>query len=270
MLYFEPVQPDLYKLRVPFENIYTGVFCIVTAAGAVIIDSAAGAYDIRQYILPALEALGKTLGNRTLAVRRILCTHAHGDHAGGLSALHARFPEAKIGAFSQSVCPALSVSAFETLSDGDILMDCIQVLHLPGHADDSAGFLDLRTKTLICGDSLQFFGVGRYGCGVASWSSYLETLNRLLEADIENIVASHDYVPMGGNASGAEAARAYIKGCLACAEQIRAFVRTECLLHRTEPKKIASTFNKRVGAARRLPPLPAASVRCIMKEEDWK
>lgn len=270
MLYFEPVQSDLYKLRVPFEDIDTGVFCVLTAKGTVIIDSAAGAYDVRQYIIPAIQELGDVLGKRHLAVRQILCTHAHGDHAGGLSALHARFPEAKIGAFLQSVCPPLSVPAFELLSDGDLIMDCIRVLHLPGHTDDSAGFLDQRTKTLICGDSLQFFGVGRYGCGIASWSAYRKTLNRLLEEDIDNIVASHDYVPMGGNADGRDEARAYINCCLACAEQIRSFVGTEYLLHHTDPKKIASTFNKRVGAARGLPPLPVSLVRCIMKEEDWQ
>ena len=108
-------------------------------------------------------------------IKHITLTHAHGDHAGSLDALHAALPNAEV-----------SLTARQTrLLHGDLSLDptepqgkvkgwwvpqqtqptriitvgerigSLQTIAAPGHSPDSIAFLDTRDNSLIAGDAFQ-------------------------------------------------------------------------------------------------------------------
>jgi glyoxylase-like metal-dependent hydrolase (beta-lactamase superfamily II) len=111
-------------------------------------------------------------------ITRILLTHAHADHSGGLDAVHALVPEAEF------VMPArdarfltgdMSLDADEPrdklrggwvhrktpparlLHEGD-RVGSLEVIATPGHTPGHCSFLDTRDRTLIAGDAFQTLG----------------------------------------------------------------------------------------------------------------
>ena len=195
--------PNIYKLEVPFEGIYTAVFAVCTENGFVLIDCATTAEDVRVHILPALKGIG-LVG----APRALLLTHPHGDHAGGAAELHRCFPEMPIyAAEPPKDLPCVYIE------DGEPLPGNLQVLILPGHTPRSAGFLHLPTMALISGDCLQQKGVDKYTNGIRFPQLYLSSIARLRTLPLQHILASHDYVPLGCEAHGNEAISAYLDEC---------------------------------------------------------
>ena len=99
------------------------------------------------------------------------------------------------------------------LCDGELLCGCLKVIALPGHSDDSAAVLDTRTNTLVCADCLQLWGIGKYGTGISFAKAYLESIEKVRKLDVENIIASHNYAPLGAYAIGKEAVGKYLDEC---------------------------------------------------------
>lgn len=197
----ELIAQGIFRLKVPFEELYTSVFFVQCGEEWAVIDCATTEWDVDSYILPAIKSLQ---GN----VTHLLLTHGHGDHAGGAERMLAHLP-------ALCLCTAenWTRTPYRTLSDGEILLGRLQVVSLPGHSSHSVAYLDLPTKTLLSGDCLQLAGVGKYVHGIAYPERYLCSIERLRGMSIERIVASHDYVPLGCWAEGADAVTRYLDEC---------------------------------------------------------
>lgn len=202
---FEGVDEGLWRLRIPFEDLNTTVYLALCDSGAALIDAASDEGDIITYVLPALEKLDVPLE----AIKQILLTHSHGDHAGGLTALHKQIPHAKV----MSMTP-FDVSGFVLLRDGDLIDGRLEVIHLPGHTEESCGYFDRKTKTLLSGDCLQLAGVGKYIHGINDGERYRSSVRRLMSMDIRRIVAAHEYEPLGSVAEGRAAVERYLDTCI--------------------------------------------------------
>ena len=169
----------IYRLRVPFENIYTSVFLITAERNKILVDCGTTAYDVDSVILPALSQIGYTLSDLNMLVP----THNHRDHAGGLAQIRKIIP------------------SIEAVTGISVLADKISTYALSGHTEDSIGILDERTGTLISGDGLQGAGVDKYRCYTKHPDKYIETLEKLKNDErIENIFFSHAYEPWNTDA----------------------------------------------------------------------
>jgi len=117
-------------------------------------------------ILAAAEGLGRP-------ITRILLTHAHDDHVGGLDALAAELPgvevvistrDARLLAGDLSLDPdepqtklrgglkGARTTPTRTIEAGE-LIGTLRAVAAPGHTPGQLAFLDERDGTLICGDA---------------------------------------------------------------------------------------------------------------------
>ena len=171
---FLEVVPNIFRLKIPFYSVYTSVFLIYTPEGYVLVDCATTDEDVDGCIIPALEKQGVELSK----VKKIVITHDHSDHAGGLRQILKRMPHIEV------------VREIKRLSDK------VCTYPLPGHTRDFIGVFDERTGTLISGDGLQGAGIKQYRTMLADKRGYIETLERIKNDEkIENILFSHAYEP---------------------------------------------------------------------------
>ena len=205
-MYSDRIADNLFRIRIPFEEISTTVYLAVYNQGVAIIDSGTYNSDVDNYIIPALNELGIETGK----VKHLLLTHTHGDHAGGIRRLAELIPEAKAGFLS-----SIDIQNAATVTDGETLLGGLQVIHLPGHTKDSVGYYDIKTRTLLSGDCLQLKGIGKYRKGIGYPELYAQSIYRLMKIKPERIVAAHEYDPLGSLAEGRAEVERYLSVCLA-------------------------------------------------------
>ena len=171
---FEKVIGEIYRLKIPFDTVYTSVFLVVSESGTLLVDCATTKADVDGYILPALADMGYKITD----VKAIVITHNHGDHAGGLSRILHHAPN------------------IEVIREACTIFDGLEAYPLYGHAKEMIGLFDARTGTLISGDGLQGAGVDKYRAYAEDKEAYFATLERVRgDERIENLVFSHAYEP---------------------------------------------------------------------------
>jgi glyoxylase-like metal-dependent hydrolase (beta-lactamase superfamily II) len=143
-----------------------------------------------------LEALVKALGGETLA--QVLVTHAHGDHAAGVSAIAERMPGVRFlkrpwpERDAKWPVPWTPVADGEEIEAGDTTLTAV---HTPGHAPDHLCFWHAGSRTLFGGDLAVL--------GTSVWiptslegdlSAYLASLERVLALAPSRILPAHGAV----------------------------------------------------------------------------
>lgn len=108
-----------------------------------------------------------------LPIARILLTHAHADHSGGLDAIHALVPEAEFVMPARDARFLTGDMSLDPGEPGDKLrggwvirktrptrlvqegdrVGSLEVIATPGHTPGHMSFLDTRDKTLVTGDA---------------------------------------------------------------------------------------------------------------------
>ncbi len=204
MIAFEELVSGIYRLKVPFEAIYTSVFLLRTSEADILLDGGPSPENAENHVLPALQ---KENANICLIVR----SHCHGDHSGGVERIAEAFPAARIGLMEDDFPQN---GKYIRLHDGDMLAGRFQVLHLPGHTRECLALLDTESKTLLSADSLQAKGIGKYGVSFTDRPAYLQSVERIRRLGVERIIASHAFAPYGFQAVGQQAVGVYLDACV--------------------------------------------------------
>jgi glyoxylase-like metal-dependent hydrolase (beta-lactamase superfamily II) len=160
--------------------------------GATVIDPAVNDPDY-------LEALFKE-GAKRGGIRRILITHGHHDHIDGAAALQERLEKqsagepgsagARIYAFSRAGVPI----ADEEIADGTTFPagdDTLRAIYTPGHRFDHLCYFLEGRGTLFAGDIVAGVGTVVIIPSEGDMQDYLDSLMRLQEMDISEIVPAH-------------------------------------------------------------------------------
>ncbi|VVB60955.1 Hydroxyacylglutathione hydrolase [uncultured archaeon] len=140
-------------------------------------------------------------------IKRIVLTHAHFDHAGGVHL----FKAAKVGIHkddaeiiekgdnSGSMANMFSASLKKKpvdfmLDDGDLIKSGdlkLKVIHTPGHTKGSICFYDEKNKILFSGDTVFSEGFGRIDFPGGSSNEMRDSLERLSKLDVNMILPGH-------------------------------------------------------------------------------
>ena len=228
---FEEILPDTYMLKVPFGPVWTGVV-LVRGERNILIDSSH--LEPEKYLIPALDKLGMKIGE----IDWLLNTHVHGDHIGGHYQLVSRYGlktatlKSAADALRDPVKVAIRVrTRFPKYSpppqsylkgvEPDMLLDEKELLEgrfyavaTPGHDDDCLTWVDTWTGTAFTGDSLQANGTPTQGIGFyRDLPSYLESLAKLTELKLDNLVCGHDYDGIGAVIKGAPEVASALQYC---------------------------------------------------------
>jgi len=125
-----------------------------------------------------LRSIDAALNGRPLA--RVLITHGHPDHVGGLSRILERWPSVEVIRFGHQD---------EMIDAGDTKL---RVLHTPGHAPDHVCFVDEHSRDVYCGD------LARAGGSIVIPASkggnlrhYLDSLHRLRALEPKRLLPGH-------------------------------------------------------------------------------
>lgn len=138
---------------------------------------------------PVQAALEKAGGRLDL----ILLTHHHGDHVGGVAALKARFPAARVvgAAADAHRLPPLDVVVRpgEAVALGE---SRAEVIDTPGHTRGHIAYHFVDAHVLLCGDTLFSLGCGRLLEGTAAeMFASLRTLSALPADTL--VCCGHEY-----------------------------------------------------------------------------
>lgn len=149
--------------------------------GATVIDPAV---DDAAYLDSLIEE-----GNRRGGIRRILITHGHRDHTSGAVALRER-TGAPVYAFSREGVPVADqeIADGTTFPAGD---DTLRAIHTPGHRFDHLCYLLEKQHTLFAGDMVAGVGTVVIIPPEGDMQEYLDSLKRLQEVEIAEIVPAH-------------------------------------------------------------------------------
>ena len=138
------------------------------------------------------EHLDAVVGCGGDRIRWILCTHTHGDHWPGASALKER-TGAEILAFDSR--DGLEID--EALVDGDQIEATefrLTAVHPPGHASNHLCFLLQEERTLFSGDHVMEGSTVVIAPPDGDMAEYLRSLERLRGMRLRAIAPGHGYV----------------------------------------------------------------------------
>ena len=160
----------------------------------VLIDTGAG---VAAYV-PLLERYLAGRGWRQPS--RIVVTHRHRDHLGGVSQLRARFkgiPVAKM-ILRDSGLP----EAIDNLRDGQAVHGdgaTLVAVHTPGHASDHLCFYLVEEKALFTGDVVLGGSTTVIPSDDGDLADYMASLRRILDLDVRRIYPAHGPVIEDGH-----------------------------------------------------------------------
>ena len=191
-------------LLIPSTGMDSNIY-IIGEEDLTIIDTGTGAT-----IKSILKKIEKN-GLKTDKIRKILLSHTHIDHSGGLAELYERFnPEVYVhkneaswietGEIKKTLASWVNgvlkpVPVSHKLEEGAKLSFGrfnFDVLHTPGHSCGSICLYEKDKKILISGDTVFSNGnIGRFDLPTGSFKDLLNSIERLTQLDVNILLPGH-------------------------------------------------------------------------------
>ncbi|WP_250030045.1 MBL fold metallo-hydrolase [Paractinoplanes maris] len=151
------------------------------------------------------DAIGKGLtaaGSGFQAVRHVVMTHKHDDHAGGLTGVEPLATGATFYTGQADVTGIQSARALTPLADGDEVFG-LRVIGTPGHTAGHISIFDPATGTLVSGDALRTTTDGLTGPDpqyTEDMTTAAASVKKMAALDVKVILPGHG-APLTSNAA---------------------------------------------------------------------
>jgi glyoxylase-like metal-dependent hydrolase (beta-lactamase superfamily II) len=170
----------------PFTGPGTNTFIVGTGRARLLLDTGQG---ISTYLDLLAQALSEHADDATF--QEIVLTHAHPDHIGGVESVRERFGHLEVRKMPRPEMD-LGIEVIDTRHDDVIRTEgaTLRAIHTPGHASDHLCFYLEEEKAVFTGDVVLGAGttvIPRDG----DLGDYLDSLNRLLELEMEALYPAH-------------------------------------------------------------------------------
>jgi len=159
---------------------------LVGARQPILIDTGAGVPDY----VPLLTTFVAT--ERLRGIPRVLLTHRHRDHMGGVPDVRRAHPRIPVGKLVVND-PSLPVP-MEPLADGVVIRGegvTLHALHTPGHASDHLCYYLEEERAVFTGDLILGGSTTVIPPDDGDLEQYLASLRRLLGLDVQRIYPGH-------------------------------------------------------------------------------
>jgi glyoxylase-like metal-dependent hydrolase (beta-lactamase superfamily II) len=152
----------------------------------ILLDTGAG---VPEY-LPLLK--GVLAGERLGEVARVILTHRHGDHMGGVPDLRRLYPRVPVGKLVRN--DASLPVPMESLDEGAVVRGegvTLHALYTPGHASDHLCYYLEEEQALFAGDLILGGSTTVIPPDDGDLEAYLASLRRLLDVGVARIYPGH-------------------------------------------------------------------------------
>jgi endoribonuclease LACTB2 len=173
----------------PFTGPGTNTWIVGKGKRPILLDTGQG---VAIYI-DLLEAALKELSS-TSEIDRIVLTHAHVDHLGGVPQVFERFGEMEVIKMpwkEHDVAAHAPISAIGHDSVIEAEDTSLRAIFTPGHSPDHLCYYLEQERALFTGDVVLGAGTTVIPDGTGDLGQYMDSLRRLLELDLETIYPAH-------------------------------------------------------------------------------
>lgn len=167
----------------------TNTYLVGTGPRPILLDTGQGVPLWLDLLSQALRELANGDG-----IDKIVLTHAHVDHIGGVKQVVARFGRVEV---MKKPWPGHDEAAgvpITPIDDGAVIRTegaTLRAVHTPGHAPDHLCYYLEEEKALFTGDVVLGAGTTVIPDDTGDLGEYMNSLHRLLELDVETIYPAH-------------------------------------------------------------------------------
>jgi endoribonuclease LACTB2 len=173
----------------PFTGPGTNTYLVGRGRRPLILDTGAGVA-----VYPDLLARGLQEMCASQELDRIVVTHAHGDHLGGVRQIRPRFGELEVLKLPWPGHDDIAGAPITPLADGDrVEADgaTLRAVFTPGHAPDHLCYYLEQERAIFTGDVILGAGTTVIPDDTGDLGQYMSSLRRLLELDPDLIYPAH-------------------------------------------------------------------------------
>lgn len=173
----------------PFTGPGTNTYLLGTGRQRLLLDTGSGVEGFVDLLEGALadECGGAELGD-------ILITHTHPDHLGGAPDILRRIGEREVSKMPWPERDQRIAVEITEIGDGDVFHTdgvSLRAIHTPGHAQDHLCFYMEEERALFTGDVVLGAGTAVIPLDGGDMALYLDSLQRLLDLELECIFPGH-------------------------------------------------------------------------------
>ncbi len=172
----------------PFTGPGTNTYIVGTSKRPLLLDTGQGVAIYADLLAAALKELSGASG-----LERIVLTHAHVDHLGGVKQVTERFGEMEVlkMPWEGHDAPAGAISAIGHDAVVHTEGATLRAVFTPGHAPDHLCYYLQEERALFTGDVVLGAGTTVIPDDSGDLGEYMDSLRRLLALDLETIYPAH-------------------------------------------------------------------------------